>query len=574
MHDEIKKIGAHAFSNLKNTEIEFNFKEKDIFVDDHAFTNFKFKYIYLSKDGSKLTLSLNVLPELEDSCIREELPELEAGNGVFEPILQLKNKWFNNNFRKNYVQLKVWKENKKIKFIPPEFTIEIFQANQMEKYFVNNNNQRWAKLVKALEFDTLKEPEKQNSLADLMKIYYAIGGFSENQGESERAFDYIIKYVAKIDRHNFTPSMIGEEIHSRFSRIVLKGEYNKMFAQFFMKYYKDNPEFMSFELRDQYGKKMERQDYLCFAHNSFDSILKNYPNRVVNGNEERALLSPKFVAEHSYFINYQDIEDGNERLADIIGKYGYSQKQFEHIQEIYDTAKKLKESYIIRADKSKEDDLIQFRILEKDDPLGFVLGDITNCCQVLGGAGESCVDDGYTNPNAGFLVFEENILDEDGVPAGDTRILGQAYIWYDPKTKTVCYDNIEIPTKVLHELRSGDKTDGKISSKALIDAVERSAESIMREMNKDGVKVERVTTGEGYNDLKRELSQKFVKENNPIAEHRKYIGYSDARKAQYIIKTYDELTKEYGDIIKKSVTEAKKDIQEVREMNSLNEHSL
>ncbi len=358
MHDEIKKIGAYAFSNLKNTELEFNFKEKDIFVDDHAFTNFKFKYIYLSKDGSKLTLSLNVLPELEDSCIREELPELEAGNGVFEPILQLKNKWFNNNFRKNYVQLKVWKENKKIKFIPPEFTIEIFPANQMEKYFVNNNNQRWAKLVKALEFDTLKEPEKQNSLADLMKIYYAIGGFSENQGESEKAFDYIIKYVAKIDRHNFTPSMIGEEIHSRFSRIVLKGEYNKMFAQFFMKYYKDNPEFMSFELRDQYGKKMERQDYLCFAHNSFDSILKNYPNRIVNGNEERALLSPKFVAEHSYFINYQDIEDGNERLADIIGKYGYSQKQFEHIQEIYDTAKKLKESYIIRADKSKEDDLI------------------------------------------------------------------------------------------------------------------------------------------------------------------------------------------------------------------------
>lgn len=127
MHDEIKKIGAYAFSNLKNTELEFNFKEKDIFVDDHAFTNFKFKYIYLSKDGSKLTLSLNVLPELEDSCIREELPELEAGNGVFEPILQLKNKWFNNNFRKNYVQLKVWKENKKIKFIPPEFTIEIFQ---------------------------------------------------------------------------------------------------------------------------------------------------------------------------------------------------------------------------------------------------------------------------------------------------------------------------------------------------------------------------------------------------------------------------------------------------------------
>ena len=125
-------------------------------------------------------------------------------------------------------------------------------------------------------------------------------------------------------------------------------------------------------------------------------------------------------------------------------------------------------------------------------------------------------------------------------------VLGQAYIWYDPNTKTVCYDNIEIPKKVLKELRSGQKHGSALSSNALIDAVERSAESIMDSMNKKGIKVERVTTGEGHNDLIAELSQRFVREQKPAAMHRGYEGYSDAIEAQYVIKTYDELTNMYA----------------------------
>ena len=33
-----------------------------------------------------------------------------------------------------------------------------------------------------------------------MKIYYALGGFSKKQGESEKAFEYVLKYVATTEK--------------------------------------------------------------------------------------------------------------------------------------------------------------------------------------------------------------------------------------------------------------------------------------------------------------------------------------------------------------------------------------
>ena len=421
------------------------------------------------------------------------------------------------NYRENFIQLRQWKESKKIKFIPPEFTLEIFPAGEMQNYWKNNNHKRWAELVKQLHFGQLKDENvKTNALTDLMKIYYALGGFSAHQGERDQAFQYVIQHVANEHEHEG-----AKRIHQRFSGLVLKGPYNPTFAKFFMRYYQENPDFMKF---DSY-------DYLCAAHNSFDQILKTYPNRVVNGNTQRDLLSPQFVAEHCSSIEYDHVEDDNRELAQLVGHYGYTQQQFEQIQKIYDEAKKLKDSYVISADRAVAENGVSFRVLKKDDPLGFVIGNITNCCQHIDGAGAACVRDGYTNPNAGFLVFEET---------ENQRILGQAYIWYDPETQTVCYDNIEIPNKILQELRRGEKDQGKLSINTLMKTVVNSADEIMTTMNQNGVKVKRVTVGKGYNDLRRELDQQFqLTEERAI--HRNYSGYTDARE-QYLIRTYDETT--------------------------------
>ncbi len=544
----VTAIKEEAFKECVNTQLVFESLNKNLILNNNTLKGTNFKHFYISNDNDNTILSPYIDPELENSCAR-----IDFNKERFSQML-------NKNYRRNIAKVTNWKKEGKIKFIPPDYTLQTFPESEIEKYFVNNNSGRWAKLVKTVGFDKLEGIEKTNTLIDLMKIYYAIGGFSENQGESEKAYDYILNYVARIEETPF-PDIIGSEIHLKFSRLNLNGPYNKTFAQFFMKYYKDNPNFMRLTISGDYRPK----DYLCQAHNNFNAILKNYPNRVVNGNEERSLLTPEFVAEHSSFVEYKDVEKGNEELALLIGRYGYIQDQFEHIQDVYEEAKKIKDKYVIISDKSNESDPVQFRVLEKDDPLGFILGDITNCCQHIGGVGESCVDDGYQNPNAGFLVFEEKVLDENGT-TNETRILGQAFVWYDPVTKTVCYDNIEIPTKVLDELRKNGKHEGKtLTSDALMNAVEKSAESIMLAMNRNGVKVERVTTGKGYNDLQRELSAKFKCENDPKAIHRNYNCYSDAKSAQYIIKTYDEVTKAYGLVVKDTVKDAIRNLEEIKE---------
>jgi hypothetical protein len=73
-----------------------------------------------------------------------------------------------------------------------------------------------------------------------------------------------------------------------------------------------------------------------------------------------------------------------------------------------------------------------FKILEKDDPLGSVLGNITVCCQRMGYAGENCMIDGYNNPNSGFLV----ISDKD-------KVIAQSWIRLSKDRKRLWLDSIE-----------------------------------------------------------------------------------------------------------------------------------
>jgi len=513
----LEKIGR-AFRSCESLEkLVIPSSVKD--VDKSAFTCCDFDNVYLSK-GGVVTLMKGSDENLEKTCFKHKFEQYDD------------NFFLGGNYKANLFKVIDYKEKGKVKFIPPDYTLDTFPNTLIDDYFFHNNNLRYGRLVKTLGFDTLNGFEKQNTLPDLMKIYFAIGGFSKNQKESEIAYDYILNHVAG-QMKGKSPSDMAEEFHSRFSKLQIKDEYNPTFAKFFMKYYKDNPNFMRFKFCDD-GYDEDEQDYLCASHNNFNVIMKAFPNRVVNGTDRRALLTPEFVALHSSFKEYDYVNEGNESLALLVGRYGYSQEQFEEIQTIYENAKKIKNDYVIMADKAEKQDCVMYRVLAKDDPLGFVLGDITNCCQHIGGAGESCVDDGYTNRNSGFLVFETRILDKNGNYTEEMRVLGQAYVWYDEKTQTVCYDNIEIPTKVLDDLASSKST---VKVDDFLGAMESSARAIVRAMNKSGTKVKRVTTGLGFNDLARYFNGKYKREDYPIA-HGPAGVYSDANFAQYVI--YEE----------------------------------
>ncbi len=73
------------------------------------------------------------------------------------------------------------------------------------------------------------------------------------------------------------------------------------------------------------------------------------------------------------------------------------------------------------------------RILEGTDPLQISLGNLTECCQRLGDAGESAMMYGLTNDHAGFWVLENK---------SSGKIYAQAEVW-EWNEDTLVLDNIE-----------------------------------------------------------------------------------------------------------------------------------
>ena len=566
--EHVTAIGKCAFGGCVNTQIIIPTSNPKINVDKNAFDETDFKFMYISKNGDGFILSPYKDPSLDSDYIQFNYNK----NSV--------TKLFVKNYRINFTKLNNWKQNGDIEFIPPDYVLQTFPPVHISNFFLNNNQKKWAELIKVLKFNTLNPIEKEKYLTVLLKIYYVLGGFSENQNTRNKAFDYIVNYVAtkNIDNYlqnNTTPEIIGFNLHNRFASLDINNLYNPMFAAFFMKYYHKNPDFMRFYFTNSFDEVTHDADgsfdYLCIAFNNFKSLQERYPYHGVTGNTNNLLFTPKFVAENILIRNYENVRPGNEQLAVLIGKYGYTQEQFEYIQDIFDDAKLIKDLQVIHAKKSSGINGITFRVLEKDDPKGFIIGHETTCCQYIGDDGEECVIDGYLNPNAGFIVFEQPIIDRKGYPTEESRIIAQAYIWYDPETKTVCFDNIEIPETLLQSMRVATKHGKQFSSKALLDSVIESADAIMYEMNSRGIPVERVTTGKGYNKLNKDLQEIFGEpESPPIAQHRGYDGYSDALRSQYLIRTYDETTKNYSNAIKDKLQSTMNDLKFIIEQNNQN----
>ncbi len=154
-------------------------------------------------------------------------------------------RFLNKNYRQNFLKLTQLKEEGKIGFMPPRFTLITFPSSQIENYVVNKNYKRWGNFIKQLGIYKLQEgDEKTLTLTDLMKIYYAVGGFSENQGESEKAYEYLLNcfksrletLATKEGYHGDGLPYLLDEVHEDFNGLVLNGEYNKTFAKFFMRY--------------------------------------------------------------------------------------------------------------------------------------------------------------------------------------------------------------------------------------------------------------------------------------------------------------------------------------------------
>jgi hypothetical protein len=103
----------------------------------------------------------------------------------------------------------------------------------------------------------------------------------------------------------------------------------------------------------------------------------------------------------------------------------------------------------------------RFRLLPKDDIRALFFGQMTDCCQHVGGAGAACAEHSYASPDGGLYVVE----DRKG------RIIAGAWAWRGQEGE-LCLDSLEclrgrmdhvqwqnILSKMLRIMRDDPKSD-------------------------------------------------------------------------------------------------------------------
>lgn len=151
-----------------------------------------------------------------------------------------------------------------------------------------------------------------------------------------------------------------------------------------------------------------------------------------------------------------------------------------------------------KPDQETRQNIVTYEFLEKDNPLGAVLGDITNCCQAVDDAGETCCRHGMTKPKGGFVVFKKN-----------GKIVGQSWVWFNEEMGKVCLDNVEVPRSAKSSVAKRDA--------GFIECLSRLKGGFVEGMKEKGLEVSHVTLGEGYNDIMDIARNAFVPAKDKVS---------------------------------------------------------
>lgn len=127
---------------------------------------------------------------------------------------------------------------------------------------------------------------------------------------------------------------------------------------------------------------------------------------------------------------YSGMKPEYKALGEELLKYNYNQSAFKKACEIWD---KPKTASSIPAVFAEENGYRMYR-LDDDDPRHLTIGQHTNCCQHLTGAGQSCAIHSYQNMNGTTYVVEKH-----------GRVVAQSWTWRNGQT--IVFDNIELLSK-------------------------------------------------------------------------------------------------------------------------------
>lgn len=317
------------------------------------------------------------------------------------------------------------------------------------------------------------------------------------------------------------------------STILTADKAHKLFGAFVMKY---DPDFRDFILKNM-DTILSSDEYISYI----SSMQKQWSEiRAINSNLVLTLdLAMAYVKSNSY----TDVQVGNIILAEKVSERGYNQQDFERLQQIYNYAKMRVFSTIPRVHFETDEYICE--MIRLDDPMALVIGKLTDCCQELGNAAESCMTHSAVD-KTGRIFY---IRDKEGRP------IAQSWVWRNQNV--LCFDNIEIPEKAFtNAVRNG------ISREQFTDTIyvlyQRAAQELMekdevefRKLLEEGkiteeqyeaLKIGKVTVGTGYNDIKESLKRNAVKDSGKLVEP---LPYTSPINGSHHLYDHDHLEGQY-----------------------------
>ena len=279
---------------------------------------------------------------------------------------------------------------------------------------------------------------------------------------------------------------------------------HRIFDGMDMKY---KPEFYEFFKNNatEILKNQMKQNEISKIQNQWDEIVEaNLGQRITFDKCEKFL----------YEKRYKNVEFSE--IGKLASNCGYSQEQFERVQDIYREQLKRKESSIPQIEGKCKDSKYTYKVLRLDDPTAIFVGELTDCCQAIDNAGESCMIHSTTSPNGRVFIVQ----DESG------KVLSQSWLWRNKNV--ICFDNIEAIQK--------DSNNKKVVSNEILKVVKEAAKGFVEADKKRIAKFEKEEMSklekEKYN-MSNEEYEKKVAELKKIIRGQQLnkvtvgIGYTD-----------------------------------------------
>jgi len=249
-------------------------------------------------------------------------------------------------------------------------------------------------------------------------------------------------------------------------------------------------------------------------------------------------ITPEVVLRAMSDVKFLNKKVGFEKGEELAQKFVFSQEYFDEAQSIWDEAKKRDSSSIPRI-KGRENEY-SYEVLRLDDAVGIFVGNITHCCQKVGGIGETAMLHSMKEKNGRVFVVRDS----------DNKVIAQSWLWRNGNT--ICFDNVEVPDN--EKSQKNEEAIYTVLKKAAKELCDKDSE-VFDGLIADGkidkekaekIKVKKVTVGKGNTDIDRirhnsDSSLEDKDRKHPIEIQKRYIGVGNVDKSLYVSDSLNQV---------------------------------